>query len=418
LTGLRILHVFDHSLPIHSGYAFRSASLLREQRRLGLRTFQLTTPKHTHAGEPVEIIDGITFERTPALPRPVASVPVLRELAIIDRVARRIATIARRERIQLLHAHSPVLNALACLRIGRMFGLPVVYEVRGFWEDAAVSHGTDVEGGLRYRATRALETYALRQSDAIATICEGLRDDMRGRGIDPKKIVVIPNGVDVDEFRYGLSPRSDLRASLGLGDSVVVGFIGSFYEYEGLDVLLSALPLVRREQPAVLAILVGGGPAEDALKSQVKRLGIEQAVRFVGRVPHERIQSYYSLIDIFVYPRHPMRLTETVTPLKPLEAMAHGGIVMASNVGGHRELVHHNETGYIFAAGDVEACARAILEALRHRADWERIRAAARRFVELERTWSRASAGYEQLYCQALSTKPTRPESWAVRDAP
>lgn len=404
LDGLRILHIFDHSLPIHSGYSFRSAALLREQRRHGWNTFHLTTPKHTPTSKLVETVDDITFERTPALLRPIGSIPVLSELALIDAVARRIEQIVERECIEILHAHSPVLNALACLRIGRKRRLPVVYEVRGFWEDAAVSHGTAVEGGLRYRATRALETYALRRCNAVATICEGLRNNMLGRGIDASQVIVVPNGVDVDEFQFAPASNSELRASFDLENRVVLGFIGSFYEYEGLDLLLSALTLIQREIPVAL-MLVGGGPAEVALKTQVKRLGIEQSVRFVGRVSHEQIQHYYSLIDIFVYPRRPIPLTETVTPLKPLEAMAHGGIVMASNVGGHRELIHHNETGYLFPAGDADACARAVSAGLQRRSDWERIRTAARRFVERERTWSKAAMSYEQLYRCALSTR-------------
>ena len=142
----------------------------------------------------------------------------------------------------------------------------------------------------------------------------------------------------------------------------MIGFLGSFYYYEGLDLLLSALPSVLQKRPETVLLLVGGGPAEDALKAQVQRLGIGGAVRFVGRVAHDRIRSYYNLVDIFVYPRLPMRLTETVTPLKPLEAMARGGIVLVSDVGGHRELVRDRETGYFFRAGDPDALSRSILD--------------------------------------------------------
>src|SRR5262249_7198264 len=146
--------------------------------------------------------------------------------------------------------------------------------------------------------------------------------------------------------------------------------------------------------------------AEDALKTQAKRLGVESAVRFVGRVPHERVQDFYRAIDLHVYPRHPMRLTQTVTPLKPLEAMALGAIVLASDVGGHRELVRHRETGYLFPAGSVDECARAVREIFAIRNDWERIRRNARQFVEQERSWAAAAAGYEELYRRALNAFP------------
>src|SRR5215471_15631994 len=233
LDGLRILHVFDHSLPLHSGYSFRSIALLREQRRLGWKTFHLTTPKHTAAGPDLEEVDGFAFYRTPPLP-PAGTIPGRAEIALIRAVARRIEEIVDVEKVDILHAHSPVLNALACLIAARRLRLPVVYEVRGFWEDAAVSHGTATEGGARYRVSRALETFALKRSDAVTTICEGLRSDMLGRNIAGDKITVIPNGVDVTEFEFCKAPDAELRASLELQGKTVLGFLGSFYSYEGL----------------------------------------------------------------------------------------------------------------------------------------------------------------------------------------
>jgi PEP-CTERM/exosortase A-associated glycosyltransferase len=332
---------------------------------------------------------------------------VIGELAIIGAVARRIAEVVAVEKPDILHAHSPVLNALACLFVTQRLRLPVVYEVRGFWEDAAVSHGTAVEGGWRYRTSRLLETYALRQSHAVTTICEGLRADMLARGIAADKITIIPNGVDIGEFQYGEPADPALRASLQLDNRVVLGFLGSFYGYEGLDLLLSALPTVLQQRPEIVLLLVGGGPVEDALKAQVRRLGINGAVRFVGRVAHDRIRTYYNLVDIFVYPRLPMRLTDTVTPLKPLEAMACGGIVLVSDVGGHRELVRDRETGYSFRAGDLDALSRSILDITARRNDWAPMRLSARRFVETQRTWPQSAAGYYHAYSEALRSVST-----------
>lgn len=404
LDGLRILHVLDHSLPIHSGYSFRSAALFREQRRRGWQTFHLTTTKHTESGPSPELVDEFQFERTPELPKLIRKIPAVHETAIICSVAQRITQIAHEIRPDILHAHSPALNALACLKAARHLRLPVVYEIRGFWEDAAVSHGTAREGGLRYRATHALESHVLKKCNAIATICDGLRSDLVARGLPLDLITVIPNGVDIDEFPFKDEPEEQIKTALDLQGRQTIGFVGSFYEYEGLDLLLSAVAQVLTRDPNLILLLVGGGPAETALKAQASRLGIESSVRFVGRVPHNLIQQYYRAIDINVYPRHPMRLTHTVTPLKPLEAMAQGCIVLASDVGGHRELIHHNDTGYLFRAGDVEACERAIIGAFRNRADWQRIRIHARRYVERERTWASSAAGYEHLYRVALAT--------------
>ena len=408
LTGLRILHVLDHSVPIHSGYSFRSIALFREQRRRGWYTAHLTTPKHTQEGAALEEVGDFAFHRTAGLPHIAKHVPVLSELALISAVARRIAEVAAVEKPDILHAHSPVLNVLACLLATQWLRLPLVYEVRSFWEDAAVSHGTAVEGGWRYRTSRALETYALKQSHAVTTICDGLRGDMLARGIAADKITIIPNGVDVCEFEYGEPADPELRASLGLEHRIVIGFLGSFYGYEGLDLLLSALPSVLQQRPEIVLLLVGVGPVEDALKAQVRRLGIDGAVRFVGRVAHDRIPAYYNLIDIFVYPRLPMRLTETVTPLKPLEAMAHGGVVLVSDVGGHRELVRDRETGYYFRAGDRDALSCSILDIIARPSDWAPMRLSARRFVETQRTWSQSAVGYCYAYSRALRAVSAR----------
>lgn len=412
---LRILHVLDHSLPLHSGYSFRTLSLLREQRRRGWITAQLTTPKHTTAGPSPEEIEGFAFHRTPPLPPRLAGLPVLGEGALIRATARRIAEVATIEQPDILHAHSPVLNALAALWAGRRLGLPVVYEVRAFWEDAAVSHGTCTEASLRYRASRALETWALRRSDAVVAICEGLRRDILARGVPTERVAVVGNGIDVEEFPFGAEADPDLRAALGLDGKIVLGFLGSFYAYEGLDLLLSALPAVLQANPSVAALLVGGGQVEAALREEARDLGIEQAVRFVGRVPHASVQRYYDLVDIFVYPRHPMRLTETVTPLKPLEAMAQGGIVLASDVGGHRELVRHGETGYLFPAGRADALAAAVLRLIADRRDWPRVIRQGRLYAERERSWTATTAAYEEVYAGALAARPRRRAALAAR---
>jgi PEP-CTERM/exosortase A-associated glycosyltransferase len=310
----------------------------------------------------------------------------------------RLNEVAVQARPQLLHAHSPVLNALPALRVGRRLGIPVVYEVRAFWEDAAVDHGSTTEGSIRYRLTRAMETWALRRVDHVFTICEGLREDIVARGIPAEKVTVIPNAVDIASFEPGGTPDAGLKAQLGLQNASVVGFIGSFYAYEGLDLLLDAFPAMLARRPDVRILLVGGGPQDAALKAQAARLGIADKVVFTGRVPHEQVQRYYDLVDVLAYPRHSMRLTELVTPLKPLEAMAQGRLLVASDVGGHKELIRHQETGLLFQAGNAEALSGAVVDLLARVDQWPALRSAGRRFVEQERNWAASVARYQAPY--------------------
>lgn len=394
----RILHILDHSIPLHSGYTFRTLSILREQRKLGWETTHLTTPKHVGCDLLEEDVDGWHFYRTPAAPAGSLPLPGMGEIALMRQVEKRLLEVVDRNRPDILHAHSPVLNAIPALRVGKRVGIPVVYEVRAFWEDAAVDHGTTREGSLRYRLTRRLETYALKHADHVFTICEGLRSDIAARGIPADKITVIPNAVDIDAFDPGGEPDAALKEKLGLSGSTVIGFIGSFYAYEGLDLLVEALPRILARRPAVKLLLVGGGPQDAALKAQVADLGLQDKVVFTGRVPHDEVQRYYDLVDVLAYPRHSMRLTELVTPLKPLEAMAQGRLLVASDVGGHKELIRHGETGMLFKAGSAQALTDTIIDLLGQAERWPEIKRAGRQFVENERNWARSVANYRHVY--------------------
>ena len=400
---MRILHVLDHSIPLHSGYTFRTLSILREQRALGWETFHLTSPKQKDCTASEETVDGWHFYRTPPATGLLAGLPGFSEIALINTLTDRLEAVARKVNPHILHAHSPVLNAIPALRVGKRLNIPVVYEVRAFWEDAAVDHGTSKEWGTRYRLTRTLETYAFRRVNAITTICEGLRGDIAARGIPESKITVIPNAVNIEQFSVGGEPEPELRQEIGLQNARVLGFIGSFYAYEGLDLLLQALPDILSRAPDVRVLLVGGGPQETQLKQMAENLGIADKVVFTGRVPHEDVNRYYNLVDILVYPRLSMRLTELVTPLKPLEAMAQGRLLVASDVGGHHELIRDGETGMLFKAGNTQALADKVLELLAAHDKWPALRSAARHFVETERNWKASVSRYQAVYAGLLN---------------
>ena len=350
----------------------------------------------------IEVVDGLTFFRTPKialLPSPIGELQEVRALsAAIERAVRAFNP-------DILHAHSPVLGALAALRIAGAWTLPVVYEIRAFWEDAAVGNGTGREGSPKYRATRALESWAVRKVDAVAVICEGLRADLITRGIKADKITISPNGVDMTTFGTPLERDEALARSCGLEGAEVIGFIGSFYDYEGIDDLIAAMLPIVAERPHAHLLLVGGGPMETVLRQKAERSMVADRIHFVGRVPHDDVARYYSLIDVLAYPRRAMRLTELVTPLKPLEAMAQGKLVVASDVGGHRELIEHGVTGSLHRAGDVGALARSVVALLADRSSWPERREAARRFVERERNWSSNISCYEPVYRKLIAAR-------------
>ena len=403
---MRVLHVLDHSIPLHSGYTFRTASILREQRVLGWETFHVTGAKHQGGNDLAEeTADGLHFYRTPRSTGALAKMPVLNQLEVIRGLEKRLVEIIPTIKPDVLHAHSPCLNAIAALRAGRKFGIPVVYEVRAFWEDAAVDHGTSTENGLRYKLTRGLETYALKRADAVTTICEGLRGDIVARGIPASKVTVIPNAVDIDKFAVGGEADLELKRKLGFEGNRLIGFIGSFYAYEGLDVLLRAVPALAARHSDLRVLLVGGGPQDANLRQQAKDLGIADKVVFTGRVPHDQVQKYYDLLDVLVYPRLSMRLTDLVTPLKPLEAMAQGRILAASSVGGHRELIVDGKTGVLFAPDDPASLAAKVGDLLDAHLLWPALRSAGRAYVETERNWPVSVSRYKNIYGRLTGLK-------------
>lgn len=400
---MKILHILDHSIPLHSGYTFRTRAIIEHQRKLGWETYHVTSAKHVGSRAAVETVDGLTFYRSIPPEGFFANLPVLNQWAIVQSLQTCLDEIIPSIKPDVLHAHSPALNGLAALKMSKKYGIPLVYECRAFWEDAAVDHGTTREGSLRYRATKALETYVFKKADAVTTICEGLRQDIISRGLPADKITVIPNAVDIDKFVFGAQPDPALIQKLDLNDKTVLGFIGSFYAYEGLILLLEALPEIIEAQPNVRLLLVGGGPQLKAIKDKLEAMKLHEYVMLIGRVPHDEVQSYYNLVDILIYPRLSMRLTELVTPLKPLEAMAQGRIIIASDVGGHRELIKDKETGYLFKAGDHASLSRTVLKALADRSNWKQLSRAGRYYVETERNWQKSVGRYIDVYTKCTT---------------
>ncbi|HBC56635.1 MAG TPA: glycosyltransferase, exosortase A system-associated [Gammaproteobacteria bacterium] len=395
---MKVLHIFDHSVPLHSGYTFRSQSILRQQRNLGIDTYQLTGSKQGQSESPCDVVEDLTFYRTTEFNSGIWQSPVVDQMGVIVGLYKRLVELIPQIKPDLLHAHSPALNGVAALWAARRLNLPVVYEVRAFWEDAAVDHGTSAEWGMRYRLTRALETYVLKRAQAIFTICDGLKEEIRSRDLPSQQIHVMPNAVDITNFTWIDEKDSELETKLQLKNKTVLGFIGSFYGYEGLPLLIEALAQLVAESDQWRLLLVGGGPDEAKIRELVEKYHLQEIVKFTGRVPHENVHRYYSLVDLFVYPRYAMRLTDLVTPLKPLEAMAQGKLVVASDVGGHRELIEDGKNGYLFRANDVESLVQTLKRVQAEQNRHAEILARGRQYVERERNWPVVIKRYLPIY--------------------
>jgi len=260
---MRVLHLLDVSAPTIAGYASRSRAIVNAQRAIGLEPVVLTSVRHkSRNGAALEEIDGIRHYRTL---RPV--VPGRQPLTEMACFRQRILEVARIERAQLLHAHSPILTGLPSWLAARQLGVGCVYEIRSLWEDAAVERGDISEQSLRYRLTRGAETFLTRRVDAVVLICEGLRRELGGRGLPAERLYVVPNGVDITRFVPRASDDAT-RARLGLQGRTVVGYIGTFFGFEGVADLVEAR---RRE----------GKGSPDEIEARRARLTAKSAANLV-----------------------------------------------------------------------------------------------------------------------------------------
>jgi glycogen synthase len=397
---MKVLHVLDHSLPLQSGYAFRSASILEAQRRLGIELAVLTSPKHDTDRD--DEVDGVLYRRS--WRKPIGD-GLAGQVQCIAGTRAALRPLVAGFRPDVVHAHSPCLNGLAALGLG----VPVVYEIRSSWEDAAVSSGKTREGSARYRLSAALETFVARRADAVVVLCQGLLDEFARRGLAPEKLTIVGNAINRDGFR---SPEPSgmavLRERHGLDGRRVLGFFGSYFRWEGLDTLIRALPELLARDPRIVVLLAGGGEEASRLEALARELGVAGSVRFAGRVDHDDMPDYYGVADMMVFPRRAIRIAEMVTPLKPLEAMHFGCLVAASDVGGHRELIEHGRTGILFPPDDPSALARAVLDGLNDQTPARAMRESASAYLASERTWGRMAERYLGVYDRARAARGER----------
>lgn len=406
-----VLHILDHSWPVLSGYSVRSRGLINAHHRANLQVVAITSPLHELDDvKSCEVtIDGVSYLRT-SIPGGLAGSavrrrwPLIREWQTVQLLRNRILQVIDSRPVSLVYSHSPALCGLAGLQAARKKALPFVYEIRAFWEDAAVDQKRTTASSLRYQLTRRLEEYVANRADAVSAIAQPMLEDLRARGLSSKKLFHVPNGVDSNQFAP-LPRDQELAEHLGVQDNIVFGFFGSLYRYEGIAWLIGALSELRSRRRDFRVIIVGGGEDEAAICQAVQEYHAEEYVDIFSRVSHEEIKKYYSIVDIMVFPRLSVRLTELVTPLKPLEAMSLQKAVLASDVGGHRELVQHERTGLLFRSGSISDFCCQAERLLNSKCQREQLGKAARQAILREWDWKIISQRYRNIYEFVLQRK-------------
>lgn len=400
----RVLYLLHNALPYHSGgYATRTHGLLTELNRSGWDVHGVT-----RLGYPYDMPK---MADLPDLPphETVGEVPYHHLLTgrhiekknpmfdYVERYVTALLPLARQEQPAILHGASNHWNGLAAIKAARILGIRSVYEVRGLWEVTRGSRDPEWGRSDQYRYIARMEADAARSADRVIAITAALRDELVSRGVPAEKITLVPNGVDTE--RFAPIPRDEqLAAQLGVTGKTVIGYVGTIADYEGLDLLVEAAGRLRERRDDFRVLVIGDGAVLENLQQQVADARLGDVVSFLGRVPHEEVERYYSLIDIAPFPRLPKPVTEMVSPLKPFEAMAMGKAVAASDVAALAEFVTPGVNGLLHAKGSAQSLTDALESLVADRDGRERLGAQARQWVVEHRDWRRLAPLIAEIY--------------------
>lgn len=400
-----VLHLLKESLPyVESGFTMRSRMTLAAQQRAGIEPTVVTSlgfPRYRGTEEfpSAETVDGVMHHRLDTVPHGPDDPRVPYDILLADQ-ARETARIAYESPPAAIQAGSGFRGfdqALVGLAIAQRLGIPLVYEVRGFLEATWTPDIYWGEHGEYYHRRLRQERRCMDQSAHVITIAEAMRSEIVDRGIDPAKVTVVPNAVDVDRF----SPRpkrADLMAELGLENRLVVGYISNLGRREGIAHLIRAVATLRTRGHEVGCLIVGDGPEKANLHALVEELGLGDCVVLAGHVPNRDIEDYYALIDLFVVPRIDDRAARLVTPLKPLEAMAMRIPVVVSDLPALREIADPESRGAVVEPGSSAALAETLENLVNNPGDRKRIAEAGREWVLAERTLESNAARYRAIF--------------------
>ena len=438
---MKILHVLANGPPDVNGYAVRTHGLMKAYSELlNVEVVGLTSPWYPDRDNMSESIqlDGVTYHRClhPARMKSVsgtgmkwsasrgknriagsegfASKPIwkrafslafkplrpgwawIEERILFKHFTKRIIEVAKLESADFIHAHVPYRVGIPAMRAARELGLPFVYEMRGMWEESAVASGRWKAGGLAHRRFRRMETKVLREADSVICISETLRQEAISRGVSEDKISVVPNAVDIVTQQEESELLHEMKEKLQ--GKLVVGYIGSLRELEGVDLTAKAVSILKEQGVDVNFFVLSSESGQDELRDYCESLGIAEQSHIVGPVPHEQVAPFYDLIDIFVVSRPDTRVTRLVTPLKPFEAMRSGRAVVMSDLPALAEIIEDGKTGLLYPAGDAQKLSKVIHELLEDESKRAKLGNNAQSWIIENRTWGNVTAKIPSIY--------------------
>jgi glycosyltransferase involved in cell wall biosynthesis len=402
-SNLKILYALNDSLPQATiGYAIRSHKIALALKQAGLELICITRvgfPWDLDRGfetvPEVEEVEGVRYHRLYKPGYHLHDTTISRYIANYTRM---LIDFVTEHGITLLHGASDYNTGLASVSAARALGVPSIYEVRGFWEITRASRQWWFRYTLSYHVMKKLEIQACNEATSVIALSEIVKEELIARGIDAKKIYVVPNGVDTKVMKP-LEKNTALLQKLQLDSKFIIGFVGSVVDYEGLSLLVdSAEKIENLHVNAFRYVIVGDGNDLEKLKKQVKKKSLEHLFVFVGRVPYEEVEQYYSIIDVACYPRLDWEVCRIVSPKKPFEAMAYGIPVVSSSVRANSYFIEDGLNGLIHDVGNSNSLTEKLLALYSDEALRKKLAEGGRAWVVKNRDSEQTGSLLKQIY--------------------
>jgi len=398
----KVVYLLHNRLPYNSGgYATRSHGLLSGAFESGWQMVGVS--RLGYPSDKLRYIDVNEFDRI----ENIIYYPLLKDEIKLGAIPLKeylveytnsLLEFVLREKPSIIHAASNYMNGIVANNVAKALGIPSIYEVRGLWELTRISRQPEWENTEYYNLMAKMEAEAAQGADIVFTLTNALKDEMIRRGVDADKIYILPNGVVTERF-LPLAKNQNLAKELNINNKTVVGFIGSFVQYEGLEYIVDAIEiLVNRGKKDIIVLMVGDGAVWQDIVDRVEKKGLQAYFIFTGRIPHEEVEEYYSLVDIAPLPRKGLPVCEMVSPLKPFEAMAMEKVVLSSDVAALAEIVQDGYNGMLFEKDNVQDLADKI-ELLANDLELRtKLGKQAREWVLKERDWKVISKRLVNIY--------------------
>ena len=385
---MKVLHVLYQSLPNSAGSSIRSRDIVNNQLKMGLKPVIITSPfqQSFEKGKLKETNSDITYYRTFSNENEVVSekktgfLTQIRKLFRIINFSLQVYKVVKKENIDVIHAHAMFFCAFAAQFAGCLLNKPVVYEIRSLWEERYKKNS--FINYMIFSFVTVLETFSMLFANHIVVINDNLKSQLQKRlFLMRKKMTVVENAIDLDRVKISKLNKNNF----------VFGYIGTLSPIEGLDLLIKAFNNLKIKNKL---LIFGDGIELEKLK---KLANGNNNIEFKGKVSSDEISKAYDQVDVIINPRIKSYLTDTVTPLKPLEAMAYKKLVLVSDVGGMKELVKNEFNGIIFNSDSYKEIKNVIIDVI-NRNDLDKIIENGYMYIKEERNWKMNAEKYYTIY--------------------